>query len=112
MVYWQRCALSHRLQTAALAQPDREALIWLDTYMRCNSPAKGPKGDLFPGTPQVNMPRVSQHCWSLGNINPATSTTQCLRSLKMLFKESCNIIATSPTSVSVQPWTAVCSPLF
>lgn len=76
MVYWRRCALSHKLQAAALTHPDKEALIGLDTYMIYNSPAvrvlRECVGDLFPGrehASQVNMPGVSQHCWSLGNIN-------------------------------------------
>lgn len=76
VVYWQRCALSHKSQAAALTHPDKEALIGLDTYMIYNSPTtqvlRESRGDLFlrrEHASQVNMPRVSQRCWSLGNIN-------------------------------------------
>lgn len=52
VVYWQRCALSHKLQAAALTHPDKEALIGLDTYMIYNSPTiqalRECMGDLFP----------------------------------------------------------------
>ena len=53
VVYWQRCALSHKSQTAALTHPDKEALIGLDIYMIYNSPTciqvLGESiGDLFP----------------------------------------------------------------
>lgn len=53
VVCWQRCALSHKLQAAALTHPDKEALIGLDSDMIYNSATciqvlGEPTGDLFP----------------------------------------------------------------